>query len=188
MGRGRAGRGRRAGVVLLAAGPALVGAYALAGWAAVGQAAEAQVRGPGWEGGRIGPDGLTSLGVDAWRVVALTALVVGVTALAYLAVGPLLGRRSARGRTFLLVLSGFLIVPYALGCVVAFVNAPRLLGRLYQASDFVAGLPGWQPATAFLLPAAGLVQAAGLALTARRPPRRAPAPSAEPDQARPAAP
>ncbi|MER7367344.1 hypothetical protein [Nonomuraea wenchangensis] len=179
------GLGRRIGVALLVSGPVLVAAYALAGRTAVGRAAEAQARGPGWRGGRIDADGLTSLGVDAWRVVAVTALVVGVTALAYLVIGPLLGR-GGRGRTFLLVLSGFLIVPYALGCVVAFVNPPRLLGGLYQAADFVAGLPAWQPATAFLLPAAGLAQAVGLALTARRRPAVAPRTPVRAEEPRPA--
>ncbi|MEW9548714.1 hypothetical protein [Nonomuraea sp. NPDC050783] len=184
---GGGGRGRRIGAALLALGPVLVAAYALAGRIAVGQAAEAQVRGPGWEGGRIGADGLTTLGVGAWHVVAGTALVVGATALAYLVIGWLLGRRR-RGRTFLLVLSGFLIVPYALGCVVALIDPPRLLAGLTQVPDFVAGLPAWHPATAFLLPVAGLAQAAGLALAASRGAPPAPGSPAEPERARPASP
>ncbi|TMR97013.1 hypothetical protein [Nonomuraea basaltis] len=72
-------------------------------------------------------------------------------------------RRRGRGRAFLLVLSGFLIVPYALGFLVAFVNPVSGLAGLYDAADFVAGIPSWQPATAFLLPAAGLAQGIGLA-------------------------
>ncbi|WP_211370655.1 hypothetical protein, partial [Nonomuraea turkmeniaca] len=109
---------------------------------------------------------LTSLGVDAWRLVWWTALLVGVVAVAYAVIGVLL-RRPRRGRTLLLVVSGFLIVPYALGFVVAFLNPVRLLAALYDAADFAAGVPSWQTATAFLILAAGLAQAAGLVLAAR---------------------
>ncbi|RVX39440.1 hypothetical protein EDD27_1797 [Nonomuraea polychroma] len=63
-------------------------------------------------------------------------------------------------------MSGFLIVPYVLGFAAAFLNPVRLLAGLYDAADFAAGVPSWQPATAFLLLAAGLAQAAGLVLAA----------------------
>ncbi|HEX4812762.1 MAG TPA: hypothetical protein VFV66_08415 [Nonomuraea sp.] len=157
----------RVGLVLLALGPVLAAAYATVGRAAVLAAARAQTGGPGWEGGRVGADGLTALGADAWRLVWWTALLVGVVAAAYVAIGVLL-RRRGRGRALLLVLSGFLILPYALGVVAAFADPVRLLARLYDSPDFLAGIPSWQPATAFLLLAAGLAQAAGLALALSR--------------------
>ncbi|MGI5292473.1 hypothetical protein ACQEVF_55510 [Nonomuraea polychroma] len=155
----------RTGLLLLALGPVLAAAYAAVNHAAIRTAAKAQVNGPEWEGGRIGADGLTSLGVDAWRLVWWTALLVGLVAVAYAVIGVLL-RRPRRGRALLLVLSGFLIVPYVLGFAVAFLNPVRLLAGLYDAADFAAGVPSWQQATAFLLLAAGLAQAAGLVLAA----------------------
>ncbi|TDD54251.1 hypothetical protein E1286_05915 [Nonomuraea terrae] len=158
-------RGRPAGLVLLALGPVLAAAYAGAGHVAVQAAVRAQISGPGWEGGRIDADGMTSLGLDAWRVTWWTALLVGVVALAYVVIGLLL-RRHGRGRAFLLVLSGTLIVPYVLGFAVALVNPVKLLASLYDVPDFAAGLPAWHSATAFLLLAAGLAQAVGLPLAA----------------------
>jgi hypothetical protein len=157
----------RVGLVLLALGPVLAAAYAAVNRAAIVVAAKAQVSGPEWEGGRVGADGLTAVGVDAWRVVWWTAVLVGAIALAYVAIGLLLWRRG-RGRSFLLVLSGFLILPYALGVVIAFVNPVRALPKLYDTPGFADGIPSWQPATAFLLLAAGLAQATGLPLAARR--------------------
>lgn len=158
-------RGRVAGLVLLAMGPALVAAYAGAGHVAVRAGVRAQVTGPGWQGGRIDAAGMTSLGVDAWRLTWWTAAFAGLVALSYVVIGALL-RRGRRGRTPLLVLSGLLIVPYALSFVVALVNPVALLARPYQSPDFAAGLPPWQPATAYLLLAAGLAQGAGLVLAA----------------------
>lgn len=76
----------RVGLVLLALGPVLVAAYAAVSRAAVQAASSAQVNGPEWEGGRVGADGLTSLGVDVWRAAWWTALVVGGVALAYAAI------------------------------------------------------------------------------------------------------
>lgn len=157
----------RVGLVLLALGPLLVAAYAAVNRAAIQAAAQAQVNGAQWEGGLVGADGLTSLGVDAWRVILGIALLVGVVAVAYVAIGVLLRRRT-RGRTFLLVLSGFLILPYALGFLVALADPVRALAGLYDKPDFEDGIPSWQAATAFLLPAAGLAQAAGLVLAGRR--------------------
>ncbi|MEV0312685.1 hypothetical protein [Nonomuraea fuscirosea] len=159
------GRGRLVGLVLLAMGPVLVAAYAGAGHAAVRAGVRAQVTGPEWQGGRIDAGGLTSLGVDAWRLTWWTAAFAGLMALAYLVIGALL-RRGRRGRTPLLVIAGLLIAPYALSFLVALINPVALLARPYQSPDFAAGLPPWQPATAFLLLAAGLVQAVGLVLAA----------------------
>lgn len=160
------GRGRLAGLVLLALGPVLVTLYAGLGLLAVRGAAAAQIADPAWAGGRISAGGLTSLGVDAWRMTWWTALLVGVVALAYTVIGLLLRRPLHRGRAFLLVLSGFLIFPYALGFVVALVNPAKLLAGLYGASGFVSGLPSWQPAAAFLLLGAGAVQSVGLVVAA----------------------
>ncbi|MGW0803006.1 hypothetical protein [Nonomuraea sp. NPDC002799] len=162
---GDSGRRRAAGLVLLALGPVLAGAYAGVNRVAVRLASQAQVAGPGWEGGRVGADGLTSLGVDTWRLVWWTAAFVGVLALAFVVIGVLL-RRPRRGRTLLLVLSGVLIVPYAVAFLATLINPVRLLARLYDAADFANGIPSWQPGTAFLLLAAGLSQAAGLSLVA----------------------
>ncbi|MEV0384505.1 hypothetical protein [Nonomuraea sp. NPDC050643] len=159
------GRGRPIGVVLLALGPVLAVAYAGVNHVAIRMAVEAQIAGPRWVGGLIDADGMTSLGVDAWRLTWWTTLFVGLVALAYLVIGALLRRRS-RGRTALLVLSGVLVIPYALGFLVALINPVKTLAALYHTRDFTDGLPGWQPATALILLAAALVQAAGLPLTA----------------------
>lgn len=130
----------RTGLVLLALGPVLAAAYAAVNHAAIRTAAKAQVDGPGWEGGRVGADGLTSLGVYAWRVVGWTALLVGVVAVA----------------------------------------------GLYDAADFAAGVPSWQPATAFLIAAAGVAQTAGLVLAAREGRRAAGATTSPSPRSRPA--
>ncbi|WP_043638533.1 hypothetical protein [Nonomuraea candida] len=177
------GRGRPVELVLLALGPVLVAAYAGAGHLAVRAAVRAQIAGPSWEGGRIDASQMTSLGVDTWRLTWWTALLVGVVALAYAVIGALL-RRGGRGRTLLLVVSGVLVAPYALGFLVALVNPVRLLAGLYDSPDFAGGLPGWQPYTAFLLAAAGLVQAVGLAMAAARG-KRAAATAALPQKAGP---
>ncbi|WP_188192828.1 hypothetical protein [Nonomuraea sp. SYSU D8015] len=161
----------RVGLVLLALGPILAAAYAGVNRLAIQEGAKAQVNGPEWEGGRVGADGLTSLGAEAWQLVWWTALLVSVVALAYVAIGVLL-RRPGRGRTFLLVLSGFLILPYALGFLIAFIDPVRLLAGLRDAGDFVDGLPPWQEATPFLLLTGGLVQAVGMVLVNRRPAER----------------
>lgn len=160
-----AGRARPVGLVLLALGPVLVAAYAGAGYLAVRGAVRAQVADPGWPGGLIDASGMTSLGVDTWRLTWWIALFVGVVALAYAVMGALL-RRRGRGRTSLLVISGVLILPYALGFLIALINPVRALAGLYDSPDFVAGLPPWQPATAYLLLAAGLVQAVGMSIAA----------------------
>ncbi|GAA3699224.1 hypothetical protein GCM10022224_076460 [Nonomuraea antimicrobica] len=176
-----AGFGRPVGLVLLGLGPVLVAAYAGAGHTAVRAAVREQVAGPSWEGGRIDDSGMTSLGLDTWQLTGLTALVTGVVALAVAVIGALL-LRPRRGRTTLLVVSGFLILPYALGFLVALVNPVRILGSL-RSADFVAGLPAWQPFTAVLLLAAGLVQAVGMSMTAaqgRRATKAATARDAEP--------
>ncbi|AQZ64865.1 unnamed protein product [[Actinomadura] parvosata subsp. kistnae] len=161
------GRGGRVGLVLLALGPALVAAYAGAGYVAIKAAVRAQVTGPEWAGRKAGAAGFTSLGVDTWRLTWWTALVVGLVAVLYLLFGVLL-RRGSRGRTLILVVSGLLIVPYALGFGVALFNPPAMLANLYDNPDFLAGLPAWQPFTAWLLLAAGLAQAVGMVLATTR--------------------
>ncbi|MEV4178860.1 hypothetical protein [Nonomuraea sp. NPDC049709] len=161
------GRGRPVDVVLLALGPVLVAAYAVTGHLAVRTAVRAQIAGPEWEGGSIDSSGMTSLGIDTWRVTWWTALVVGLVAVAYTAIGTLL-RRAGRGRTLLLVVSGVLIVPYALGVFVAMNNPVKLLAQLYDSPDFAAGLPPWQPYNFLLLLAAGLIQAVGLPMASAK--------------------
>lgn len=160
-----AGRSGLAGLVLSALGPVLVAAYVGAGHVAIRAAVRTQIAGPEWAGGRIDASGMTSLGVDAWRVTWWTATFVGLVAVAYAVFGLLL-HRASRGRTPILVVSGVLSVPYALGAVFAMINPVALLA--YDSPDFLAGLPGWQGYAAWLLPAAGLVQAVGLALAAAR--------------------
>ncbi|SDI03379.1 hypothetical protein [Nonomuraea jiangxiensis] len=164
-------RGRPIGLVLLALGPLLVAAYAVVNHAAIRTAVRAQITAPGWEG-RVDADGMTAVGVDTWRLIWWLTLAVELLAVAFGVIGVLL-RRSGRGRTFLLVLSGVLIVPYAAASLVAFVNPVRLLAELYNADGFVDGLPSWLSGTALILVAAGLAQAVGLASAAgasRRPP------------------
>ncbi|NUP67946.1 MAG: hypothetical protein HOW71_37920 [Nonomuraea sp.] len=156
-------RGRPGGPVLLMSGPVLVGAYAAVNYAAIRAASGAQRSGSG----RVTPDGLTSLGVDVWWVVKGVTLVVGFAALTVAVVGLLL-RRRGRGRSFLLVLAGVPIVPYALGIAVAFANPVPWMATFYRSPDFAAALPSWQPASALILLAAALAQAAG-ALWRRRP-------------------
>ncbi|MEO3871540.1 hypothetical protein ABGB18_22225 [Nonomuraea sp. B12E4] len=175
------GRGRPVGLVLLALGPVLAAAYAAAGHAAIRTAVRAQTTGPGWEG-RVDADGMTAVGVDTWRLVWWTTLFAGLLAVAFVVIGVLL-RRSGRGRTFLLVLSGVLIVPYVAVLVVAFLNPVRLLAGLYDEDGFAGGLPSWQPSLAFVLVAAGLAQAAGLALAAGT--RGLPAAAPDPESASP---
>ena len=168
------GRGRPVGLVLVALGPVLVAAYAGVNRVAIQLAVKAQTRGPEWEGGRVDPDGMTSLGVDTWRTVWWTAAFVGAVALAFVIIGVLL-RRGSRGRTLLLVLSGVLIVPYAAGIFIAFLNPVKALAGLYDAPDFSDGIPGWQAATVLLLIAAGLSQAVGVSRAAAGGKRAAPA-------------
>ncbi|GAA3555654.1 hypothetical protein GCM10022419_040100 [Nonomuraea rosea] len=167
------GRGRPVGLVLLALGPVLVAAYAAVNRVAIQLAAAAQVKGPEWGGRRVGSDGLTSLGVDTWRAVWWSAAFLGAVAVAFVVIGAHL-RRSSRGRTPLLVLSGVLIVPYAVVILLAYLNPVRLLGEFYDAPDFSDGIPSWQGAAFLLLIAAGLAQAVGFSITAgegkRRPP------------------
>ncbi|MFG1701800.1 hypothetical protein ACFLIM_01280 [Nonomuraea sp. M3C6] len=159
------GRGQPVGFVLLALGPILAAAYAAVNHVAIRTAVQAQIAGPEWEGGRVDADGMTAVGVDTWRLVWWTALFVGVVAVAFVLIGVLL-RRRGRGRTLLLVFSGVLIVPYAVGFLVALINPVKGLGGLYDVPDFVDGVPPWQPGTAFILLAAGLAQAVGLTMAA----------------------
>ncbi|TYB67809.1 hypothetical protein FXF51_13645 [Nonomuraea sp. PA05] len=182
-----AGSGRLAGLVLLALGPVLAAAYAGAGHVAVRAAVRAQLAGPGWQGGGVDESGLTSLGVDTWRLTWWTAAVVGLAAVAYLVFGVLL-QRERRGRTLILVVSGVLIVPYALGFGVALFNPVVLLANLYESPDFLAGLPAWQPYTAWLLLAGGLAQAVGMVLAAAQGKRAAAADMAPVEQAEPSLP
>ncbi|MFG1695767.1 hypothetical protein [Nonomuraea sp. NPDC049309] len=160
-----AGKGRPAGLVLLALGPVLAAAYAGAGYLGVRAAVRAQIADPGWEGGRIDASGMTTTGADAWGIIALTALVAGLVALAYLVIGLLL-RRPRRGRTALLVVSGLLILPYALSFVIALLNPARALAALGDQAGFVAGLPDWQSYAAYLILIGGLAQAVGVVMAA----------------------
>ncbi|MDX3108176.1 hypothetical protein ACIBO5_11165 [Nonomuraea angiospora] len=152
-------------VVLPALGPVLAAAYAGVNRVAVEAAVKAQITGPEWAGGRLAADGMTALGRQSWWLILATAVVVGVLGVVYVVIGVLL-RRGGRGRTPLLVLSGVLIVPYALAVLVALLNPARALAGLYDTPDFADGLPGWQPATVLILVAAGLAQAVGVAMAA----------------------
>ncbi|MFC4119486.1 hypothetical protein [Nonomuraea zeae] len=173
------GRGRLVSLVLLVLGPFLVAAYVAVNRVAIRLAAAAQVKGPEWEGGRVGSDGLTSLGVDTWRAVWWSAAFMGVVAVAFVVIGVLL-RRGGRGRTPLLVLSGVLLVPYAGVILFAYFNPVRLLSGLYDTPDFSDGIPSWQWATFLILLAAGVAQAIGLGLSAGEGRRRsAPAAAGE---------
>ncbi|KAB8192838.1 hypothetical protein FH608_025630 [Nonomuraea phyllanthi] len=146
---------------LLALGPVLAAAYAGANLVAIKAAVRAQVASPEWEGALPGPDEMTALGTDVWRVVLMTALLAGALAVAYAVIGLLL-RRGSRKRTFLFVLSGVLMVPYALAVFVALLNPVAGLAALYDTPGFTAGLPGWQGGTVVLLVVAALSQAIGL--------------------------
>ncbi|MEV0229013.1 hypothetical protein [Nonomuraea sp. NPDC050786] len=150
---------------LLALGPLLAAAYAGVNLVAIRAAVQAQVAGPEWAGGRLGPGGMTALGTDTWRLVSWTALLAGFLSVVYAVIGVLL-RRRGRGRTFLLVLSGVLIVPYALAVLVALVNPVKMLPELYDSPDFAGGIPAWQAGTVAILVAAGLAQAVGLCMAA----------------------
>ncbi|MEQ4716354.1 hypothetical protein [Nonomuraea sp. B19D2] len=160
-----AGRRWPVALGLLVLGPVLAAAYAGVNLVAIKAAVQAQVTGPKWAGGRLGPDGMTALGADTWQLVWWTALLAGVLGVAYAVIGVLL-RRRGRGRTILFVLSGVLIVPYVLAVVVALLNPVRLMAKLYNSPDFAGGLPAWQAGTVLILVAAGLAQAAGLSLAA----------------------
>ncbi|MEV1174323.1 hypothetical protein [Nonomuraea sp. NPDC049784] len=148
---------------LLALGPVLAAAYAGVNLMAIRTAVKAQVEGPEWADGRLGPDGMTALGTDTWQLVLWTALLAGALGVAYAVIGVLL-RRRGRGRTFLFVLSGVLIVPYALAVIFALVNPVKALAALYDSPDFAAGVPAWQAGTVLILVVAGLAQAVGLTL------------------------
>ncbi|MEV4113628.1 hypothetical protein [Nonomuraea sp. NPDC049695] len=150
---------------LLALGPVLAAAYAGANLVAIRAAVKAQIAGPEWAGGRLGPDGMTALGTDTGRLVSWTALLAGVLGMVYAVIGVLL-RRRGRGRTFLFVLSGVLIVPYALAVFVALLNPVRMAAELYDSPDFADGIPAWQAGTVAILVLAGLAQAAGLRMAA----------------------
>ncbi|MEO3884973.1 hypothetical protein [Nonomuraea sp. B5E05] len=158
-------RRRPTDLVLLALGPVLAGAYAAVNHAAIREAVRAQIAGPEWEGGPLGPGEMTALGTDVWRLTWWIALFTGVVAVAYLVIGALL-RRRGRGRTLLMVLSGVLMVPYALAFLVALMNPVHSLPGLYDSPDFAAGVPGWQAATPLIVLAAGLTQAVGMAMAA----------------------
>jgi hypothetical protein len=154
-------------IVLLVSGPVLAAAYAAVNHAAIRTAAGAQRKGPEWAGGRVGADGLTSLGADVWWMVKGIALVVGLAAVGVAVVGLLLGR-PGRARGFLLVLSGVLIVPYALGFAAALYNPVSAMAQFYDSPDFSGGIPSWQRSTALILLAGGLAQAVGAVRTAAR--------------------
>ncbi|SEG84295.1 hypothetical protein SAMN05444920_105343 [Nonomuraea solani] len=178
-----AGSGRAIGLVLLALGPVLAAAYAGAGLVAIRMAVRAQVAGPGWAGAPIAPGAMTALGADTWQVTWWTALLAGLVALAYVVIGVLL-RRRARGRKALLVLSGVLIIPYALGFFVALLNPVKMMAGFYDKPDFAAGLPGWQSATPLILLAAALAQAVALAMVTAQS-RRVTEPASSADRSSP---
>ncbi|MEU1720902.1 hypothetical protein ACNF49_42615 [Actinomadura sp. ATCC 39365] len=151
-------RERTGTLILLLSGPVLAAAYAAVNYAALRTASGARGDAPA---GRITSDGLSSLGSDLWWIVRGVALVAGVAAVGIAVVGLLL-RRAARGRGALLVSSGVLILPYALGLAVAVYNpVPRLAG-FYDHPAFADALPPWQSFSALLLLAAALAQAVGL--------------------------
>ncbi|MFI7461609.1 hypothetical protein [Nonomuraea sp. NPDC049646] len=151
-------RERTGTVVLLLSGPVLTAAYAALNYAALRTASGAQGAGPA---DRIVSGGLTSLGSDLWWIVRGVALVAGV-ATAGIAVVGLLLRRAARGRGVLLVSSGVLILPYALGLAAAVYNpVPRLAG-FYDHPAFADALPPYQYVSALLLLVAALAQAVGM--------------------------
>nr|SBO94559.1 hypothetical protein BN4615_P4075 [Nonomuraea gerenzanensis] len=145
----------------------MVAAYAGAGRVAIEAGVRAQIGDPATWTGLVHPSGLTTLGVDTWRLTWWTALVVGLVSVLYTVFGVLL-RRGSRGRALILVMSGVLIVPYALGFGVALFNPPVMMGNFYDSPEFLSGLPGWQPYTAWLLLAGGLCQAVGLVRAATR--------------------
>ncbi|MEV3980119.1 hypothetical protein [Nonomuraea sp. NPDC049758] len=166
-------RGRTGTLILLLSGPVLAAAYAAVNYAALRTASGA--RGPD-PADPMTSGGLTSLGSDLWWIVRGIALVAGVAAVGIAVVGLLLGR-AARGRGALLVLSGVLILPYALGLAAAVYNpVPRLPG-FYDYPAFADALPPYQWFSALLLVAAALAQAVGMvraytaARTASPPPR-----------------
>lgn len=175
------GKGRPAAVVLLALGPVLAAAYAGAEYVGIRAAVRAQVAHPEWEGGRIDASGMTTTGADSWRIAALVALFAGLMSLAYLVIGLLL-RRPRRGRTALLVISGVLILPYALAFAVALLDPGRGLAALGDQVGFVEGLPAWQPYTAYLILIGGLAQAAGMVMATADGRRAAAARTAPADQ------
>ncbi|MGP3930729.1 hypothetical protein [Nonomuraea sp. KM88] len=152
-------------LVLLALGPVLAAAYAAANYAAIRAGVRAEIAGPGWEGGRLGAGEMTALGADTWQLTWWTALFAGLMAVAYVVLGALL-RRRGRGRTPLMVLSGVLIVPYALAFFVALLNPVHVLPGLYESPDFAAGVPGWQVATPLIVLVGGLAQAVGMTMAA----------------------
>ncbi|MET7326998.1 hypothetical protein [Nonomuraea sp. NPDC005650] len=160
-----AGKRRLIAVVLLALGPVLAAAYAVANLVAIRTAVKAQITGPEWAGGRLAADGMTALGRDYWRLVLVVAVLVGVLGVTYAVMGALLWR-GGRGRTPLLVVSGVLIVPYALAVLVVLIIPAKALAGLYDSPDFAGGVPAWQPATVLVLVAAGLAQAVGMAMAA----------------------
>ncbi|MFI6923711.1 hypothetical protein ACIBIZ_27505 [Nonomuraea spiralis] len=153
-------RARPGSLALLLSGPVLVAAYAAVNHAAISTASRAA-------GGRITSGGLTALGADLWWVVKGVALVAGLAAAGLAVVGVLL-RRRGRGRSPLLVLSGVLVVPYALGVAVALYNPVPRLAAFYRSPAFADALPPWQAGSALLLLAAALAQVVGAVRTAAR--------------------
>ncbi|NBE95381.1 hypothetical protein FE391_17690 [Nonomuraea sp. KC401] len=159
------GRRRPTELVLLALGPVLAAAYAAVNHTAIRAGVRAEVTGPGWEGDPPAAGEMTALGTDLWRLTWWIAAFMGVVAVAYLVMGVLL-RRRGRGRTLLMVLSGVLMVPYALVFFAALSNPVHVLPGLYESPDFAAGVPGWQAATPLIVLVAGLAQAAGMTMAA----------------------
>lgn len=145
-------RARLVGLLLLALGPVLVAAYTGTSYLAVRRGVRA----------RVDASGMTTLGVDGWRLTWWTALFVGVVALAYTVMGMLL--RRGRGGMSLLVIAGVLIIPYALGFFIALMNPVRGLAALSDSTEFLSALPPWQSVLAYLLLVAGLVQAVGMSI------------------------
>ncbi|MGW2220788.1 hypothetical protein ACWCSD_37870 [Nonomuraea sp. NPDC001684] len=160
-------RGRTGTLILLLSGPVLAAAYAAVNYAALRTASGA--RGPD-PADPMTSGGLTSLGSDLWWIVRGIALVAGVAAAGIAVVGLLLLRRAAQGRGALLVLSGVLILPYALGLAAAVYNPVPGLAGFYDHQAFADALPPYQWFSALLLLAAALAQAIGMvrAYTAAR--------------------
>ncbi|MFI9590780.1 hypothetical protein [Nonomuraea sp. NPDC052265] len=147
-------RGRTGTLVLLLSGPVLVAVYAAVNYAALRVASRSR-------GDAITSGGLSSLGSEFWWIALGIALVAGVAAVG-VAVAGLLLRRATRGRIALLVVSGVLILPYALGLFVAIANPMRGLAALYDEEAFVDAVPPWQLGSCLLLLVAALAQAVGM--------------------------
>ncbi|MFB9880770.1 hypothetical protein ACFFMN_22710 [Planobispora siamensis] len=137
----------------------LAAVYAGLNYVAIRKGEEAQLRGPEWreEPGAMS-DGMTFVAANAWGLTWRITLAAGVLGLAPVVAGVLLPVLRGRGRNGLLALVGVIAVLYALLFAVACLNR----SSLFDSPDYGEGVPSWQPATPFILVAAGLAQSVGL--------------------------